>query len=240
MLQALGAVSENLSPFLLSVIQLSTDVHQACHVYLLEDGLELWLAVLENSSSMSYDLLQLFRNMPPLLGRFLKCNRSLLLSSHHFMPFELASLPPRILFVLALVRVLYDTWILWTYSMQSCCHGSCIIIYFNSIFYWSMRLGITMNFLEGSIFGTSCNHPNRHGMIYLWSYLWMSGIPNTHASSSRYWEYDFVLLSYWNIKILSVLYKVTDDFSSQHFQCRRWKCFTLAWEVPSFICYCYD
>lgn len=89
MLQALGAVSENLSPFLLSVIQLSTDVHQACHVYLLEDGLELWLAVLENSSSMSYDLLQLFRNMPPLLGRFLKSNRSLLLSSRHFMPFVL-------------------------------------------------------------------------------------------------------------------------------------------------------
>ena len=111
-LQALGAVSENLSPFLLSVIQLSTDVHQACHVYLLEDGLELWLAVLENSSSMSYDLLQLFRNMPPLLGRFLKCNRSLLLSSHHFMPFVLASLPPRILFIKALVRVLHDTRIL--------------------------------------------------------------------------------------------------------------------------------
>lgn len=111
MLQALGAVSENLSPFLLSVIQLSTDVHQACHVYLLEDGLELWLAVLENSSSMSYDLLQLFRNMPPLLGRFLKCNRNLLLSSRHFMPFVLALLPRRILFLKALVRVLYDTWI---------------------------------------------------------------------------------------------------------------------------------
>lgn len=134
MLQALGAVSENLSPFLLSVIQLSTDVHQACHVYLLEDGLELWLAVLENSSSMSYDLLQLFRNMPPLLGRFLKCNRSLLLSSHHFVSFVLASLPLRILFVQALVRVLYDTWILWNYNMQSFCHVSCIIIYFNSIF----------------------------------------------------------------------------------------------------------
>jgi len=111
MLQALGAVSENLSPFLLSVIQLSTDVRQACHVYLLEDGLELWLAVLENSSSMSYDLLQLFRNMPPLLGRFLKCNRSLLLS-YHFMPFVLVTLPPRILFIKILLRVLYDTWIL--------------------------------------------------------------------------------------------------------------------------------
>jgi hypothetical protein len=109
-LQALGAVSENLSPFLLSVIQLSTDVHQACHVYLLEDGLELWLAVLENSSSMSYDLLQLFRNMPPLLGRFLKCNRSL--SSQHFIPYVRASLPLRILLVQALVRLLYNTWIL--------------------------------------------------------------------------------------------------------------------------------
>ncbi|KDR15146.1 importin-11 [Zootermopsis nevadensis] len=67
LVKALGTVSENLSPFLLPVIQLSTDVHQDCHVYLLEDGLELWLAVLENSSSMSHDLLHLFRNMPPLL-----------------------------------------------------------------------------------------------------------------------------------------------------------------------------
>ncbi|XP_069689548.1 importin-11 isoform X2 [Periplaneta americana] len=67
LVKALGTVSESLSPFLLPVIQLSTDVQQDCHVYLLEDGLELWLAVLENSSSMSHDLLQLFRNMPPLL-----------------------------------------------------------------------------------------------------------------------------------------------------------------------------
>jgi len=91
MFQALGTVSESLSPFLLPVIQLSTDVHQDCHVYLLEDGLELWLAVLENSSSMSHDLLQLFRNMPPLLGRFL-CKKSLIifcsnyLHSFHFFP----------------------------------------------------------------------------------------------------------------------------------------------------------
>lgn len=67
LVKALGTECETLSPFLLPVIQLSTDVHQELHVYLLEDGLELWLAVLENSASMSHDLLQLFRNMPPLL-----------------------------------------------------------------------------------------------------------------------------------------------------------------------------
>uniref|UniRef100_A0A8C2C1A4 Importin-11 n=1 Tax=Cyprinus carpio TaxID=7962 RepID=A0A8C2C1A4_CYPCA len=42
LIQGLGAESKNLYPFLLPVIQLSTDVSQPPHVYLLEDGLELW------------------------------------------------------------------------------------------------------------------------------------------------------------------------------------------------------
>ncbi|KAG8226723.1 hypothetical protein J437_LFUL004373, partial [Ladona fulva] len=42
---ALGSECETLSPFLLPVIRLSTDVNEDCHVYLLEDGLDLWLAV---------------------------------------------------------------------------------------------------------------------------------------------------------------------------------------------------
>lgn len=67
LVQALGAESGALGPFLLPVIGLSTDVHQDCHVYLLEDGLELWLAVLENSPGLTAELLQLFQNMPPLL-----------------------------------------------------------------------------------------------------------------------------------------------------------------------------
>ncbi|KAM7149707.1 importin-11 isoform 3-T3 [Molossus nigricans] len=41
LVQGLGADSKNLYPFLLPVIQLSTDVSQPPHVYLLEDGLEL-------------------------------------------------------------------------------------------------------------------------------------------------------------------------------------------------------
>ncbi|XP_049837055.1 importin-11 isoform X1 [Schistocerca gregaria] len=67
LVKALGSGSETLHPFLLPVIQMSTDVQQDCHVYLMEDGLELWLAVLENTATASPDLLQLFRNMPPLL-----------------------------------------------------------------------------------------------------------------------------------------------------------------------------
>ncbi|KAG7481216.1 hypothetical protein MATL_G00064160 [Megalops atlanticus] len=67
LVQGLGAESKNLYPFLLPVIQLSTDVSQPPHVYLLEDGLELWLATLENSPSITPELLRIFQNMSALL-----------------------------------------------------------------------------------------------------------------------------------------------------------------------------
>ncbi|XP_043919759.1 importin-11 [Protopterus annectens] len=67
LVQGLGADSKNLYPFLLPVIQLSTDVSQPPHVYLLEDGLELWLATLENSPAGTAELLRIFQNMPALL-----------------------------------------------------------------------------------------------------------------------------------------------------------------------------
>lgn len=65
--KALGTVSAELNPFLLPVIQLGTDVNQSAIVYLLEDTLELWLTVLENSTTMTNELMQLFNNMPALL-----------------------------------------------------------------------------------------------------------------------------------------------------------------------------
>uniref|UniRef100_A0A8C0R651 Importin-11 n=1 Tax=Canis lupus dingo TaxID=286419 RepID=A0A8C0R651_CANLU len=68
LVQGLGADSKNLYPFLLPVIQLSTDVSQPPHVYLLEDGLELWLVTLENSPCVTPELLRIFQNMSPLLG----------------------------------------------------------------------------------------------------------------------------------------------------------------------------
>ncbi|XP_038646933.1 importin-11 isoform X1 [Scyliorhinus canicula] len=67
LVQGLGADSKNLYPFLLPVIQLSTDVTQPPHVYLLEDGLELWLVTLENSPSITPELLGIFQNMSALL-----------------------------------------------------------------------------------------------------------------------------------------------------------------------------
>lgn len=70
LVKALGSVSAELNPFLLPVIQLGTDVNQNAIVYLLEDSLELWLTVLEHSTTMTNELMQIFNNMPGLLGKF--------------------------------------------------------------------------------------------------------------------------------------------------------------------------
>lgn len=67
LVKGLGEDSKNLYPFLLPVIQLSTDVSQPPHVYLLEDGLELWLVTLENSQCITPELLRIFQNMPALI-----------------------------------------------------------------------------------------------------------------------------------------------------------------------------
>ncbi|XP_035392064.1 importin-11 isoform X2 [Electrophorus electricus] len=67
LVQGLGAESRNLYPFLLPVIHLSTDVCLPPHVYLLEDGLELWLVTLENCPAITPELLRIFQNMTALL-----------------------------------------------------------------------------------------------------------------------------------------------------------------------------
>lgn len=74
--KALGTVSAELNPFLLPVIQLGTDVNQSAIVYLLEDTLELWLTVLESSATMTNELMQLFNNMPTLLGKHFTLQRT--------------------------------------------------------------------------------------------------------------------------------------------------------------------
>lgn len=55
--------------FLLPIIQMSTDVSQDQHVYLMEDGLELWQVTLHNSPVITDKLLELYKNMPGLLGK---------------------------------------------------------------------------------------------------------------------------------------------------------------------------
>ncbi|NWU72207.1 IPO11 protein, partial [Pterocles burchelli] len=100
LVQGLGANSKNLYPFLLPVIQLSTDVSQPPHVYLLEDGLELWLVTLENSPSLTPELLTIFQNMSALLelsSEYLKncfkiINAYIFLSSSEFLQMYAADL----------------------------------------------------------------------------------------------------------------------------------------------------
>ncbi|XP_060524948.1 importin-11 [Cylas formicarius] len=67
LVKAMGGVPQELAPFLLPIIRLGTDTNQGAIVYLLEDSLDLWLAVLEYSPSMTNDFMQLFNNMPTLL-----------------------------------------------------------------------------------------------------------------------------------------------------------------------------
>jgi len=65
--QGLGTVSEGLLPFLGPVLELSTDLTQDSHIYLLEDGLELWLTLLHNTGRPYVTLLELLPRIPPLL-----------------------------------------------------------------------------------------------------------------------------------------------------------------------------
>ncbi|KAH7961683.1 hypothetical protein HPB52_011257 [Rhipicephalus sanguineus] len=62
----LGAQSERLHPFLVPVVAFGVDVRQSPHVYLLEDCLDLWWALLANTRSTSVELLQLAQYLFPL------------------------------------------------------------------------------------------------------------------------------------------------------------------------------
>ncbi|CAH0385174.1 unnamed protein product [Bemisia tabaci] len=67
-LMQIFASSQNLPwSFFLSVIEFCTNINKDDHVYLLPDGLDLWLAIVQNTSELNDGLLQLFKNMPPLL-----------------------------------------------------------------------------------------------------------------------------------------------------------------------------
>ncbi|GAB0099223.1 importin-11 [Sergentomyia squamirostris] len=65
--KALCDIPPKLAPFLYPVVSISTDVKEECHVYLLEEGLELWLSVIENSKTMTPELLQLCDNVLPII-----------------------------------------------------------------------------------------------------------------------------------------------------------------------------
>ncbi|XP_050400869.1 importin-11 [Patella vulgata] len=67
LVQGFGTTCIKLYDFLIPVIEMSTDVNQDQHVYLLEDGLELWDVTLQNSPHLTDKLLKIFNQMPALL-----------------------------------------------------------------------------------------------------------------------------------------------------------------------------
>lgn len=66
LVQGFGALSSTMYEFLLPVIQMSTDTKKPEHVYLMDDGLELWHVTLTNADHISKELLDLYENMPQL------------------------------------------------------------------------------------------------------------------------------------------------------------------------------
>ena len=69
--QGFGNLSSTMYKFLLPVIELSTDLRQPEHVYLMDDGLELWHITLTNAEKMTPEMLNLYKNVSELLGIYL-------------------------------------------------------------------------------------------------------------------------------------------------------------------------
>ncbi|KZC04053.1 PREDICTED: importin-11 [Dufourea novaeangliae] len=65
--KALGRESVILQPLVVGVVAFSCDVHQDEHVYLLEEGLRLWSALLENTPAPTPAIMDLAKNIPALL-----------------------------------------------------------------------------------------------------------------------------------------------------------------------------
>ncbi|XP_075979349.1 importin beta11 [Anticarsia gemmatalis] len=67
LLKAVCECPPNIRPWMLNVVNESTKLSEPAHVYLLEDALELWLAILETSTAADAPMLQLADNLYPIL-----------------------------------------------------------------------------------------------------------------------------------------------------------------------------
>ncbi|KAJ2725539.1 hypothetical protein GGI07_001165 [Coemansia sp. Benny D115] len=67
LINALGAQSVELQHFVAPLVQHSVDLDNPAHVYLLEDGLELWLALIRHATRLDPSIRELIRCIPSLL-----------------------------------------------------------------------------------------------------------------------------------------------------------------------------
>ncbi|KAJ2613433.1 hypothetical protein H4S08_002205 [Coemansia sp. RSA 1365] len=66
--EALGAQSTELQEFVVPLIRYSVDIDQPAHVYLIEDGIDLWLMLIRNATGLSPGLITLL----PLVSRLIQ------------------------------------------------------------------------------------------------------------------------------------------------------------------------
>ncbi|XP_022129753.2 importin-11 isoform X2 [Pieris rapae] len=67
LVKAVGECADSIRPWILCVVNESTRLNEPAHVYLLEDALELWLAVLEATENPDPQLLELAKNLYPII-----------------------------------------------------------------------------------------------------------------------------------------------------------------------------
>ncbi|KAJ2597229.1 hypothetical protein GGF39_003138 [Coemansia sp. RSA 1721] len=67
LVEALGVHSTAIQPFVAPLVQHSIDLSDQAHIYLIEDGLELWLALIRNCSALDPSISGLVQSIPGLL-----------------------------------------------------------------------------------------------------------------------------------------------------------------------------
>lgn len=66
-LQALQKIPNTLLPFVYSVVQLSTNIEDSAHVYLIDEGLEVWLKTVHYTKEPTQELLELASRLLPVI-----------------------------------------------------------------------------------------------------------------------------------------------------------------------------
>jgi hypothetical protein len=54
--------------FVYGIVSIATNVNEPAHVYLIEEGLELWLLTIQNSPELNDELMALAENLIPIIG----------------------------------------------------------------------------------------------------------------------------------------------------------------------------
>lgn len=69
LVELLGTQSAAISNFTIPLIKYSTDTDHPDQLYYTEYGIDLWIAVMQNSTSMPQDLMAAYQNVLKLLNR---------------------------------------------------------------------------------------------------------------------------------------------------------------------------